>query len=210
MGLALSHGQALLDCGFMEVKFTALRNEMHKHLLLKSLDPQQGIDMSHSMEAELLSASVKLASPPGPKGNLKRSVMLCWSIRPLPGCESQEPIHLRCSSSGREPSHLAGLNPEFSKVGPQVGPVAGKQRVFLLGVLVLCVLLVALREQAAGCCIRLCCPSPGLRQETVSCCCQKIFGLFLSYQDFLSQLSLLGLETKQPSFLLGESEVKSS
>lgn len=65
-------------------------------------------------------------------------------------------------------------------------------------------------NQAAGCCIRLWFPSLGLRHETVSCCYQKTFGLFLSYQDLLSRVSLLGMETTQMTFLFWQSEAKNS
>lgn len=58
--------------------------------------------MSHGVEVGVLGALAKLASLPDLKGNLEGSGMLCWSIQPLPECESQEPILLKCSSSGRE------------------------------------------------------------------------------------------------------------
>lgn len=100
------------------VKFPALGNEMHRHLSLRSVAPQQGTGTSQSVEAGVLGASAKLASLPGLKGNLKDSGMFSWSIQPLPGCESQEPTHLRCSSSSRELQHLAGLSPGFLKAEP--------------------------------------------------------------------------------------------
>lgn len=40
----------------------------------------------------------------------------------------------------------------------------------------------------------------------MSCCCQKIFGLFLSYQGLLSWTSLLGIETTERSFLSTEAK----
>lgn len=160
--------------------------------------------MSHNVEVGVLDASAKLASLPGLKGNLKGSEMLCWSIQPLREHGSREPT----------PSHLLAL--AFGRIKLWVlkirtpGPILGKGRVFLLDAPVLFVALVALRDQAAGCCSRLCCPSLGLRQETMSCCCQKTFGLLLSYQDLLSWVSLLGMETTQQTFLLGESEAKNN